>query len=251
MISTMSVQIRRRAHVRQIMGMPISIHVRAHDPDRPEVVGAVERAFAHLQRVDRVLSTWRADSDLLRLQHGEIDEPDDWVAEVTDLCLEAEERTDGLFAAWRALPLGRAVFDPTGLVKGGGVEGAAAHLELAPKITWSIGAGGDIVCGTGRGMRDQDPVWRIGIEDARQAGRIVDVVPLSRGAIATSGSAARGAHIRDPRTGRALDHPGSVSVTGPRLLWADVWATAAYVDPTRAARLIQERDPAYRLINHL
>ena len=90
MISTMSVQIRRRAHVRQIMGMPISIHVRAHDPDRPEVVGAVERAFAHLQRVDRVLSTWRADSDLLRLQHGEIDEPDDWVAEVTDLCLEAE-----------------------------------------------------------------------------------------------------------------------------------------------------------------
>ena len=228
MISTMSVQIRRRAHVRQIMGMPISIHVRAHDPDRPEVVGAVERAFAHLQRVDRVLSTWRA-----------------------DLCLEAEERTDGLFAAWRALPLGRAVFDPTGLVKGWGVEGAAAHLELAPKITWSIGAGGDIVCGTGRGMRDQDPVWRIGIEDARQAGRIVDVVPLSRGAIATSGSAARGAHIRDPRTGRALDHPGSVSVTGPRLLWADVWATAAYVDPTRAARLIQERDPAYRLINHL
>lgn len=35
---------------------------------------------------------------------------------------------------------------------------------------------------------------------------------------------------------------------GPDLMWADVWATAAWVDPQRARALIEERDPAYDLI---
>jgi thiamine biosynthesis lipoprotein len=35
---------------------------------------------------------------------------------------------------------------------------------------------------------------------------------------------------------------------GLELLWADVWATAAFVDPTRTERLLEARDPAYRLI---
>jgi thiamine biosynthesis lipoprotein len=46
--------------------------------------------------------------------------------------------------------------------------------------------------------------------------------------MATSGTAARGAHILDPATGRRVDRPGSVTVVGPELLWADVHATAAF-----------------------
>jgi FAD:protein FMN transferase len=47
--------------------------------------------------------------------------------------------------------------------------------------------------------------------------------------VATSGTAARGAHVLDPRTGE----PGgdgllSVTVVAPDLLWADVYATAAF-----------------------
>ncbi|MGB2948185.1 MAG: FAD:protein FMN transferase [Rhodococcus sp. (in: high G+C Gram-positive bacteria)] len=42
----------------------------------------------------------------------------------------------------------------------------------------------------------------------------------------------RGAHIIDPRTGRGVEHPGSATVTGPDLAWADVWATATFIDPT-------------------
>ncbi|WP_241259731.1 FAD:protein FMN transferase [Rhodococcus sp. KRD197] len=42
----------------------------------------------------------------------------------------------------------------------------------------------------------------------------------------------RGAHIIDPRTGRGVEHPGSATVAGPDLLWADVWATATFIDPT-------------------
>ncbi|KRE43010.1 thiamine biosynthesis protein [Knoellia sp. Soil729] len=232
------------------MGLPVSLHVRAVEPDRPEIELAAGRVFAHLERVDRVLSTWRADSDLLRLQHGELDadQAHPWLAEVTDLCLEAEDRTDGLFRAWRSRAGGRPTFDPTGLVKGWAVAAAAAHLETVADIAFSIGAGGDIVVGVGHGMLDARPIWRIGIENARDRSQVADVVTLSRGAVATSGAAARGAHIVDPRTGQPLSRPGSTTVVGPDLLWADVWATAAFVDPTTTRRLLEARDPAYRLI---
>ena len=242
----------RRAVVRQLMGLPVSVHVRAQDPDRPDVSAATERVFAHLARVDRVLSTWRADSDLLRLQHGELadDGAHPWLADVVGLCLEAEDRTEGLFRGWRSRDGGRVTFDPTGLVKGWAVAAAAAHLDTVPAITYSIGAGGDVVVGAGRGMSGHDPVWRIGIEDPGDRRRVIDVVSLRRGAMATSGAAARGAHIVDPRTGQALSHPGSATVVGPDLLWADVWATAAYVDPARAQRVMGRNDPAYRLLTH-
>ncbi|GAA4108152.1 FAD:protein FMN transferase [Knoellia locipacati] len=240
----------RRAFVHHVMGTAVSIHVRATDPHRPDIEAASDRVLAHLRRVDRVLSTWRADSDLLRLQHGELDADDahPWVAEVTDLCLEAEDRTDGLFRAWRSTAGGRSTFDPTGLVKGWAVSAASAHLETVPGISFSIGAGGDVVVGTGRGWHDDPPVWRIGIEDPRDRREVAEVVTLTRGAVATSGAAARGAHIVDPRTGRGIDRPGSATVVGPDLLWADVWATAAFVDPARAGRLLEARDPAYRLL---
>ena len=47
----------RRAWVQQIMGMPISIHVRGADVDSPEVVAGVEGAFDLLREADRLFST--------------------------------------------------------------------------------------------------------------------------------------------------------------------------------------------------
>ncbi len=232
------------------MGTSVSVHVRAVDPGRPDVEAGVARVFAHLRRVDGVLSTWRADSDLLRLQHGEVPGADDvhpWVADVTELCLEAEDRTDGLFAAWRHRPGGRTVFDPTGLVKGWAVAGAAAHLDVVEGVSYAIGAGGDVAVGVGTGRTDDPSPWRIGIEDAGHTGRVDEVVEVRRGGVATSGAARRGAHVVDPVTGEGISRPGSVTVVGPDLLWADVWATASWVDHTRAGRLLAARDPAYRL----
>lgn len=56
---------------------------------------------------------------------------------------------------------------------------------------------------------------------------MLDVVERARGAVATSGTARRGAHITDPRSGRPAGAVRSVTVVGPELLWADVYATAA------------------------
>jgi len=230
------------------MGMPVSVHVRAVEPTRPDLVAGVARVFAHLRRVDAVLSTWRADSDLLRLQHGELADAHPWLAEVTELCLEAEERTDGLFAAWRRRDRGRLTFDPTGLVKGWAVSGAAAHLDVVPEVSYSIGAGGDVVVGAGPGPSAAAPEWRIGVEDPRRPSTLARVVTVRRGAVATSGAAARGAHVVDPRTGSGIMRAGSATVVGPDLLWADVWATAAWVDPVHARALMAAHDPQYALL---
>ncbi len=238
----------RRAWVEHVMGTAVSIHVRAVEPTRPDIEAAVQRAFAHLRRADAVFSTWRTDSDLLRLQHGEVDDVHGWVADVVELCLEAEDRTDGLFSAWRSREGGRPVFDPTGLVKGWAAAGAAEHLAVVPEIAYSLGAGGDVAVGVGPGPSVTAPTWRIGLEDPRTPGRVADVVAVRRGGVATSGAAARGAHVVDPRTGRGVARPGSCTVVGPDLTWADVWATAAWVDPERVARMLPERDPEYSLI---
>lgn len=57
------------------------------------------------------------------------------------------------------------------------------------------------------------------------------VLPLRQGAVATSGTAARGRHITDPRTGEpVVEHLLSATVTGPSLTWADVLATATFVE---------------------
>ena len=237
----------RRVWVEQIMGMPISIHLRGDVDESSETV--VAQAFSHLRRVDEVLSAWRGDSDLLRVRRGELAEREahPWLADVRELCAEAEHRTGGLFSAALPGPDGRPVFDPTGLVKGWGVEGAARHLELSARTTFCINAGGDIVAGRGRRAGDPRP-WRIGIEDPRDRARIAATVDLTVGAVATSGTAARGAHITDPRTGQPVARAGSATVTGPSLLWADIWATALFVDPRAGAAALEACDPAYRFL---
>jgi thiamine biosynthesis lipoprotein len=233
----------RRAFVEQVMGMPVSVHVR--EPSRRDQTDtAVAQVFSTLRKVDEVFSTWRADSDLMRVRRGELDPSDahPWLAEVQELCAQAERLTQGLFSAGYD---GRGGYDPTGLVKSWAVERAAAYLAEVPSISFCINAGGDILAGVGRGD-EPFPPWRLGIEDPRDRSRVHALVALRIGGLATSGSAARGAHVIDPRSGAAVSRPGSASVWGPSLLWADVWATALYVDPVQGQTALGAVDPAYR-----
>ncbi len=55
------------------------------------------------------------------------------------------------------------------------------------------------------------------------------------GAVATSGTAERGAHIWDPAAGRPATALAQVTVTGPDLALADGYATAAMARPTADA----------------
>ncbi|MDG4799597.1 FAD:protein FMN transferase [Micromonospora sp. WMMD980] len=217
----------RRAWVAQVMGLPVSVHLRGPLVRTPGVEDRVARVFAELRAADAVFSTWRPESVVGRLRGappGPAATADPLVREVAGLCETARERTGGWFDARRLpLPLGGAGFDPSGLVKGWAVERAARHLTDLADHDLCLNAGGDVLLRTTPGR----PPWRIGIEDPDRSARMLDVVERAGGAVATSGTARRGAHITDPRAGRPAEALRSVTVVGPDLLWADVYATAA------------------------
>ena len=214
----------RRAWVEQLMGMPVSIHVRgprAHDVDVARTVAA---AFASLHAVDAMFSTYRDDSEISRLQRHEItlaaSSPE--IREVHTLCRTALERSAGYFDAWGWR--GAGVFDPTGLVKGWAIGRAGLLLAALNDCDFAIDAGGDVL------VRCADPdaaPWRIGIEDPRDRTQVLATVELHDGAVATSGTAARGTHIVDPFTKTPVESILSATVIGPSIVWADVWATTA------------------------
>jgi thiamine biosynthesis lipoprotein len=223
----------RRAVVEQIMGMPVSVHVRGDGARGPDVDAAIQVGLAGLRRADAVFSTWRSDSAIQRLRRGELSvaqcPPE--VAEVIALGEAARTRTAGWFEYLLDDGSGTRLIEPTGLVKGWAVEraltGIVAALERAgwTGLDVAVNAGGDVaVHRAAVGGRS----WLAGIEDPADRSRVLTTVTLTTGGIATSGSAARGAHIVNPFTGERVARGGSVTVYGPSLMWADVFATAAF-----------------------
>ncbi|MEV5505486.1 FAD:protein FMN transferase [Streptomyces orinoci] len=200
------------------MGTVFSFDLR--DPATPAVTRALAAAVRLLHQVDAVFSTYRPDSAVSRLGRGEItvDRCPPEVGEVLRLCALAEQRTGGFFSATAA---GR--LDPSGLVKGWAVERAADLLLAAGARNLCVNGGGDLrLCGE---AAPGEP-WRIGLADPRHPGRLTGTVQGRDMAVATSGTAERGAHITDPHTGRPATALLAVTVVGPSLTWADVHATA-------------------------
>ena len=193
---------------RRIMGMPVRVH--GADGDAAAV-------FEWLRWVDATFSTYRTDSEVCRLDRGELALRDahPLVREVLERCEALREPTGGYFDARAG---GR--LDPSGLVKGWAVDRAAALLDAAGCRRFCIDAGGDVVLRGGP--------WRVGIRHPRRRRKVAAVISVSDAAVATSGTYERGAHIIDPVAGRPADGALSVTVVGPDLATADAYATAAF-----------------------
>ncbi len=223
----------RRAWVEQLMGMPVSVHLRGNAARTDRAEECVAAVFDELRAVDALFSPYLTVSEVSRIGRGELtcEAAHPLVRQVLGLCEAARVRTGGAFDAFRndASTDGRPRFDPTGLVKGWAAERAATHLARATGCDVSINAGGDIAGARGSEAPDDGPGWRVGIEDPRDRSRILAVVSLGTGGVATSGTAARGPHIVRPRDGRPAADLLAVTVVGPSLMWADVLATAAFV----------------------
>src|SRR4051794_21333763 len=176
----------RPAHVRDIMGMPIGIDVR----DAGGIDVGV--AFDWLREVDATFSTYREDSDISRLDRGELTVADcrPEVDEVLTRCLALERATGGYFSV---RPAGR--LDPSGLVKGWAVAGAADRLAAAGARDFCINAGGDVIA---RGRPAPRRRWRVGIRHPEELDRLAAVLEVEDLAVATSGEYERGAHVLDP-----------------------------------------------------
>jgi thiamine biosynthesis lipoprotein len=200
------------------MGIPVGIDVRDAEVDS----AALDRAFARLHRIDAMFSTYRADSEISRLDAGTLALADasPEVRDVLSECERLRARTDGRFDV-RAT--GR--LDPSGFVKGWAVDCAAAVLAAAGARNLCVHAGGDVLV---RGERAPGRPWRVGIQHPRRRDRVAAVLDARDLAVATSGAYERGAHVVDPRTGRPPKGVLSVTVVGAQLGAADAYATAAF-----------------------
>jgi thiamine biosynthesis lipoprotein len=209
-----------------VMGTVASVHV--HDDAEPSVIDvAVDALWLELDRLEGVFSTFRESSAISRINRGDIhllDAGDD-VIEVVDACTWLEHVSGGAFRARRP---GDMLVDPAGFVKGWAAELAAQCLDRAGLRQWYLSVGGDIQT---RGTSGDGSSWRVAIADpmSDDPGAIRAVVEVSGEAVATSGTAARGRHLWDGRTGRPSNALASMTVVGPHLTWADAFATAAFV----------------------
>nr|WP_241670990.1 FAD:protein FMN transferase [Streptomyces lavendulae] len=218
-------------HAEEVMGTVFSFEVRGGRASA--VRAALDEAVARLHAMDTVFSTWRPDSAVSRLARGElaVEQCPPEVALVLGLAARAERVSEGWFSArYRGVP------DPTGIVKGWSAERAARRLAGVAGVTGvSVNGGGDVQT---LGAPEPGRSWQVGIADPLRPGELVAVVSTAGAdelAVATSGTAERGAHIVDPRTGRpAVTDLVAVTVVAPRLTWADCWATAAFARGSRA-----------------
>jgi thiamine biosynthesis lipoprotein len=196
------------------MGFPVSLRV--DDADVPQE--AVDAVFAWLHEADARFSPFKPDSEVSRLDRGEL--PADGLSadlrEVLDLCEHYREATGGAFDV--RLP-GRGL-DPCAVVKGWSVQRASELLTAAGAERFCLNAGGDVVATHGP--------WRVGVRHPERADRLCAVLEITDGAVATSARYERGDHIVDGRTGRPAIGLLSLTVVAPSLTEADSVATAAF-----------------------
>jgi thiamine biosynthesis lipoprotein len=219
--------------VEQVMGLPISVALRGRHAGTPAGDAAWAAVVAELRAVDRDFSRYRPDSWVSRHNAGEDVLLPPGADEVMALAEQARLDSDGAFDVRRD-----GVLDLDGVVKGWAVERASRWLRDLAGTDSCLSGGGDLVCWT---ADPEGQHWQIGIEHPLDPERMVARLPVRRGAVATSGTAHRGAHIVDARTGRSPVGAASVTVVGADLAEVDIEATAAFARGREAVSWLRSR----------
>jgi len=203
------------------MGIPMSVDVPAPGGDPSRAERAVRRAFERLHEADRRFSRFRSDSEVSRFGRGELrrGELSADLGEVLALAEGARRASGGAFTVRR--PDGS--LDTDGVVKGWAARRAGDVLVAAGVAAFCLNAGGDVVT---RGEPVPGRGWRVGVRDPAHAQRFLTVLELRDGAVATSGTYERGAHVWDGRTGAEATGLVSATVVAADLTTADVLATS-------------------------
>lgn len=234
-------------HVEHVMGMPWMF-----DLCDPEVgLETLRSVLGWLHWVDETFSTYRLDSQISRLNRGELtrEQLHADVVEVLDRCEQLRRDTGGYFdisAPYRARTApsagdgGPGSLEPSGLVKGWAIARCAQMLRAAGAANFSVNAGGDALLS---GHPDGDEVWRVGIQHPRSSTDIAFTLALRDTALATSGAYVRGEHIVDPHHRTRPAGLLSVTIVGADIATADAYATAAYaMGALRAAQFCAALD---------
>ncbi|MCX4388706.1 FAD:protein FMN transferase [Micromonospora peucetia] len=202
------------------MGTAISLDL-ADDLPAAELDELAGGVFAWLREVDARFSTYRADSEVCRVDRGELplSGASADLRAVLARCADLWKATDGFFDVYVT---GR--LDPSGYVKGWAVQVASDRLLAAGAANHCLNAGGDVRV---RGHSSTGQPWRIGVRHPWDAMSTCLVLTGTDLAVATSGVYERGHHVYDPRRGVPAWGLRSVTVVGSDLGLADAYATAA------------------------
>ena len=195
---------------------------------------AVEDVKKFVFGVDEGFSTYKDGSFVSRLRRGEssIENCSADVQDVWQLCAIARDLTDGAFDPW-AVAGG---FDPSGYVKGWAADRAADILFAAGCENVQVNAAGDLTLRGGVVEKGMAGPWKIGSVNPDNRQEVLRIFEITDGAIATSGTYERGAHIFDPHTGTIAIGAKSATVLGPDGGLTDALATALMVAGEDGAR---------------
>lgn len=212
-------------HNEEVWGTVVSFHIPDQEVAESIVKEFLDTAIAFVHEIDNQFSTYKESSEISRLRSGDlaIESASERVQLIWRKCQEARELTEGAFDPFQERLGG---FDPSGYVKGWAADQIAVMAAEREITRLHINAGGDL---TLRGGMDESKPWMIGIQHPKRAGSIAAVIPIRDGAVASSGTYERGAHIYDSTTGAIAIGALAATVYGPDGGLADALATALMV----------------------
>lgn len=198
--------------------MPVTVEIAdigAKDSD-------LEQIFSYFKSVDERFSTYKPDSEISRINRGELlpEKYSEDMKTVLRLSEETKKETDGYFDIFHD-----GVCDPSGLVKGWAIQRAAALIERMGFKYFFVEAGGDIQVSKTNGAGEP---WKVGLQNPFSQSEIIKVVFLGDRGVATSGTYVRGQHIYNPKKKGPITEIVSLTVIGPNIYEADRFATAAF-----------------------
>jgi thiamine biosynthesis lipoprotein len=240
--------------------------VAAWGPDSAAVRNAVLAAYDSVRLVDSILSTFRDESEISRINRaagsGNRLPVSPMFATVLHEALRVARLTDGAFDPtlrdWRGVSFDTAAhtvslrrglaLDFGGIAKGYALDRAALALEMVADSA-VLDLGGQLLITpprAGANPRDpQDPRHRrgVGISDPEHPLEALALleIPPGRLSVSTSSQGEQPGHIRDPRTGDAVAASRSVTVVAASGMAADAWSTGFFVMGCERALPLAER----------
>lgn len=231
--------------------------------DESVASAALDAAFAALEHIENLMSLYREESQISRLnREGVLENPDPAFVEVLRFAADVAEKSDGAFDVtvqplwglkgvpsdsgtlalvdWRKVEI-----DATLIKLGSGMaitlngiaQGYAA--DAAMRVMREYGVEHALIDAgefSAHGHNAENAPWRIGIQHPRERDAFSAVTRLEDRCLATSGDYETAFsddfsrhHIFDPRTGDSPGELASVSVLAPTAMSADALSTALFV----------------------
>jgi thiamine biosynthesis lipoprotein len=218
-----------------VWGTVIDIDIASVIASEADLNEGLKKVIEFCRGVDEDFSTYIDGSWVSRLRRGKvaIEDCPTSVQEVWQLCGQAKYISDGAFDPWAVV----GGFDPSGLVKGWAADICADMLVAAGAQHVQVNAAGDLSLRGGWFDSTDSTVkpWKIGVVNPDNRQEVLKIFEITDGAIATSGTYERGAHITDPYTGMIAIGAKSATIVGQAGWLCDALATAVMVAGADAA----------------